>query len=116
MGGSQTRSLEDDGGDSFFNLDNNSNQQAYNPALPNAQSIDMRKYFSEIQRRVRRNWNPKFPVEEYTTVLSFSIQRNGQIVGLKVSQTSGSQKVDLEASQKQFKILLLSILYPQIFP
>ena len=97
LGGSLKRSYEDDGGDSFFNLDNNASQQAYNPALDAQQSIDMRKYFSEIQRRVRRNWNPKYALKEYTTVLSFSIQRNGQITLLAVRRTSGSQKVDLEA-------------------
>ena len=98
LGGSYKRSLEDDGGDSFFDLQANASQQAYNPALLDPQqNIDMRKYFSEIQRRVRRNWNPGSPMEEYTTVLSFSIQRNGQITGLQVRQTSGSQEIDREA-------------------
>ena len=98
LGGNYKRSLEDDGGDSFFDLQANTSQQAYNPALlDEQQNIDMRKYFSEIQRRVRRNWNPKFTMEEYTTVLNFSIKRNGQITGLKVVRTSGSEDVDREA-------------------
>ncbi len=97
LGGNLKRSFEDDGGDSFFNLENNSSQQAYNPALDAQQSIDMRKYFSEIQRRVKRNWNPKHALKEYTTVLTFSIQRNGQITLLAVRRTSGSQEVDREA-------------------
>ena len=97
LGGNLKRSYEDDGGDSFFNLENNASQQAYNPKLDAQQSIDMRKYFSEIQRRVKRNWNPKYALEEYTTVLTFSIQRNGQITLLAVRRTSGSQEVDREA-------------------
>ena len=98
LGGGIERSLEDDGGESFFDLQSNANQQAYNPALLNEQqSIDMRKYFSEIQRRVRRNWNPNAPMEEYTTVLNFTVQNNGQITGLKVFQSSGSAEIDREA-------------------
>ncbi len=97
LGGNLKRSFEDDEGASFFNLENNSSQQASNPALNAQQSLDMRKYFAEIQRRVRRNWNPKYAVQEYTTVLNFSIQRNGQITLLSVSRTSGSQEVDREA-------------------
>ena len=97
LGGNLKRSYNDDGGSSFFNLDNNVSQQAYNPELDTKQRLDMRNYFAEIQRRVRRNWNPKYALQEYTTVLNFSIQRNGQITALSVRRTSGSQAVDLEA-------------------
>ncbi|MDJ0901160.1 MAG: TonB family protein [Xenococcus sp. MO_188.B8] len=97
LGGNLKRSFEDDGGESFFNLENNARQLASNPALNSQQSLDMRKYFAEIQRRVRRNWHPKYAAQEYTTVLSFSIQRNGQITLLSVSRTSGSPEVDREA-------------------
>ncbi|MGF1542592.1 MAG: energy transducer TonB [Pleurocapsa sp.] len=98
LGGKIERSLEEDKGDSFFDIQADANQQAYNPALLNEQqNIDMRKYFSEVQRRVRGNWNPKFAMEEYTTVLNFSIQSNGQITGLQVFQTSGNPNVDREA-------------------
>ena len=98
LGGSIKRSLQDDGGDSFFDLQANASQQAYNPALlDDQQNVDMRRYFAEIQRRVRRNWNPRFTMEEYTTVLNFTIQSNGQMTGLKVFRTSGSADVDREA-------------------
>ncbi|ELS05041.1 TonB family protein [Xenococcus sp. PCC 7305] len=97
LGGNLKRSFDDDGGNSFFNLDNNASQQAYNPDLDAQQRLDMRNYFSEIKRRVRRNWNPRYSTREHNTVLSFSIQRNGQIALLKVRRTSGSQSVDSEA-------------------
>ncbi|MGK7898011.1 MAG: TonB family protein [Xenococcus sp. (in: cyanobacteria)] len=97
LGGNLKRSYEDDGGSSFFNLENNVSQQAYNPELNTQQRLDMRNYFSEIKRRVKRNWNPRYSTREHTTVLSFSIQRNGQITFLKVRRTSGSQKVDQQA-------------------
>ena len=97
LGGNLKRSYEDDRGDSFFALESNTSQQASNPELNAQQRLDMRNYFSEIQRRVRRNWNPKYAVREYTTVLNFSIQRNGQITLLGVRRTSGSQEVDREA-------------------
>ena len=97
LGGNLKRSYDDDKGGSFFNLDNNSSQYAANPELDVKQRLDMRNYFSEIKRRVRRNWNPNYAVQEYTTVLTFSIQRNGQIALLKVRRTSGSPEVDSEA-------------------
>ena len=97
LGGNLKRSYDDDKGGSFFNLDNNSSQYAANPELDVQQRLDMRNYFSEIKRRVKRNWNPNYAVQEYTTVLTFSIQRNGQIALLKVRRTSGSPEVDSEA-------------------
>ena len=97
LGGNLKRSFDDDGGDSFFKLENDASQQASNPELNAQQRLDMRDYFSEIRRRVKRNWNPRYALQEYTTVLSFSIQRNGQIALLTVRRTSGSQDVDREA-------------------
>ena len=115
LGGNLKRSFEDDGGNSFFNLENNVSQQAYNPELNTQQRLDMRNYFAEIKRRVKRNWNPKYSLEDHTTVVSFAIQRNGQISFLKIRRTSGSQTVDreaLEAVQKSGPFDPLPTNYP----
>ena len=75
----------------------------------------MGPYLAEIRRRVRRNWNPSSPGNNRHTVLVFSIQRNGQITGLRVIQSSGSDQVDrqsLEAVQKSGPFAAL----PQNFP
>ncbi|MEM9273478.1 MAG: TonB family protein [Cyanobacteria bacterium P01_F01_bin.143] len=97
LGGNLKKSFDDDGGNSFFNLDNNVSQQAYNPALDAQQRLDMRNYFSKVRRRVKRNWNPQYSTKDHNTVLSFSIQRNGQITALKIRKTSGSSARDREA-------------------
>ena len=97
LGGNLKKSFDDDGGNSFFNLDNNVSQQAYNPSLDAQQRLDMRNYFSEVRRRVKRNWNPQYSTKDHNTVLSFSIQRNGEITALQIRQTSGSSARDREA-------------------
>ncbi len=104
LGGTYRKSLSEDSGSSFFNPQANASQQALNSSGADArQDLDMGPYFEEIRRRVRRNWKPSAPYHNRHTVLVFSIQRNGQITGLRVRQSSGSEKIDresLEAVQK----------------
>ncbi len=116
LGGTQSRSLSDDSGSSFFNPKANASQQALNPrGLDARQDLDLGPYFAEIRRRVRRNWKPSVPINNRHTVLAFSIQRNGQITGLRVIQSSGSDKIDresLEAVQKSGPFSALPANFP----
>lgn len=96
LGGSYQRSLKEDAGSSFFKLEANASKEAPYANLDAVQD-DLAPYFAEIRRRVKRNWQPSSPGEEQLTVLSFAIQRNGQITGLRIIETSGNQKVDLDA-------------------
>ena len=116
LGGTYRKTLSEDSGSSFFNPQANASQQALNPSGFNAQqNLNMGPYLAEIRRRVRRNWNPSSPGNNRHTVLVFSIQRNGQITGLRVIQSSGSDQVDrqsLEAVQKSGPFAAL----PQNFP
>lgn len=98
LGGSYQRSLADDGGDSFFNQSAIASRAADSPeGLDARQNLDLGPYLEEIRRRVKRNWNPSGSVDERHTVLTFSIQKNGQITGLKIAQSSGSEIVDRES-------------------
>jgi protein TonB len=96
LGDTYQRSFQDDFGSSFFNLQANANEEAPYAQL-DAQQDDLARYFDEIRRRVKRNWQPVSPGQEQFTVLNFAIQRNGQITGLKVVQTSGNERVDRDA-------------------
>ncbi|BAU63098.1 unknown protein [Stanieria sp. NIES-3757] len=96
LGKTYQRSFQDDFGSSFFNLEANASEEAPYAQL-DAQQDDLAPYFDEIRRRVKRNWQPVSPGQEQFTVLNFAIQRNGQITGLKVVQTSGNQQVDRDA-------------------
>nr|MDJ0648587.1 energy transducer TonB [Xenococcaceae cyanobacterium MO_188.B19] len=117
LGGTQRRSLSDDSGSSFFNPKVNASQQALNSrGLDARQNIDLGPYFAEIRRRVRRNWKPSQPRKERHTILVFSIQRNGQITGLRIVQSSGSPINDqesLEAVQKSAPFRALPANFPR---
>ncbi len=96
LGESYQRSIQEDSGSSFFDLEANASKEAPYAKL-DARQDNLAPYFDEIKRRVKRNWQPSSPGEEQLTVLGFTIQRNGQITGLRVVQTSGNQQVDRDA-------------------
>ena len=116
LGGTYRKTLSEDSSSSFFNPQANASQQAFNPSGSDArQDLNLGPYFDEIRRRVKRNWKPSSAGDNRHTVLVFSIQRNGQITGLRVVQSSGSEKVDresLEAVQKSGPFAAL----PENFP
>ncbi len=98
LGGDYKKTLANGGGDAFFSPEALAYKDVLNPSQLNAlKDIDLSDYFAEVKRRVKSNWNPSYRAEEYTTYLSFNIEKNGQITGLKVTQTSGSEKVDRES-------------------
>lgn len=96
LGTTYQRSIKDDSGSSFFNLEANASQDAPYAQLE-AQQHDLAPYFNEIRRRVKRNWQPESPEKEQFTILNFEIQRNGQITGLRIAKTSGNEQIDREA-------------------
>ena len=98
LGGDYQRTLANGGGDAFFSPEALEYESVLNPGQINAlKDIDLGPYFDEVRRRVKRNWNPSYRTEEYTTFLTFDIQKNGQITGLRITQSSGSQQVDSES-------------------
>ena len=103
LGGSYKRGTSEDVGNSFFDPQIVANKEAPYAKLDAQQDSSLGPYFAEIKRRVKRNWNPSAAYNDRRTVIVFSIQSNGQITGLRVVQTSGSDDVDrrsLEAIQK----------------
>ncbi len=98
LGGTQSRSLDKDSGGSFSNSQPNASQQALNSSgLDARKDINLAPYFAEIRRRVKRNWNPSEPNNNRHTILAFSIQRNGQVTNLRITQSSGSTASDQES-------------------
>lgn len=98
LGGDYKRTIADGGGDAFFSPEALAYKSVLNPSQLNAlKDIDLSDYFAEVKRRVKRNWQPSFAIEEYTTFLTFAIEQNGQISGLRVSKSSGSERVDRES-------------------
>jgi periplasmic protein TonB len=96
LGGTYKRSIKDDGGSSFFKVEVSASKEAPYAQL-DAQQDELAPYFDKIRRRVKSNWQPLAPGAEKTTTLVFAIQRSGQITGLRILETSGSEQVDRDA-------------------
>jgi protein TonB len=102
LGETYQRSIEEDGGSSFFDSEALAQKEAPYAKL-DAQQDDLAPYFDEIRRRVKRNWQPSSPGDDRSTIVAFAIEPNGQITGLRIVETSGKERVDrdaLEAIQK----------------
>ncbi len=116
LGGDYQKTLANGGADAFFSPEALAYKDVLNPGQLNAlKDINLGPYFDEVKRRVKRNWNPSYRVEEYTTFLTFNIEKSGQITGLRVTQSSGSEKVDqesLEAVQKSAPFAPLPAEFP----
>lgn len=107
--GTQARSYEDSDS-TFLDTETNASQQATNTS-----GIDLNPYYDEIQRRVKQNWQSPASGDNRHTVLTFSIGRNGQIIGLRIRQSSGSPEVDqksIDAVQKSGPFAPLPANYP----
>ena len=116
LGGSYSRTLADGGGDAFFSPEALKYNSVLNPAQLDAlKDIDLSAYLAEMERRVKPNWNPNHRVDDRSTVLAFSIEKNGQISGLRVTRSSGLPDVDrasMEAVQKSAPFLPLPPEFP----
>jgi periplasmic protein TonB len=102
LGGKYQRSLKQDSGSAFFAAQSTGSKESPYAKL-DAQQDDLGPYFARIKRRVKKNWQPSSANQEEYTVLTFAIERNGVISGLKIAKTSGDEQVDrdaLEAVQK----------------
>ena len=103
LGGDYQQSLANGGGDAFFSEEALTYKSVLSPSQLNAlKDIDLSVYSAEM-RRITQNWNPSYRAEAYTTILTFNIEKNGQITGLRVIESSGSPEIDresLEAVQK----------------
>jgi len=98
LGGDYKKTLADGGADAFFSPEALTHETVLNPGQIDAlRDIDLSAYFAELKRRVKQNWNPSYSSQEQTTYLTFNIQKNGQITGLKVTKSSGSQRLDRES-------------------
>ena len=98
LGGDYKKTLADGGGEAFFSPEALTHRTVLNPGQINAlRDVDMSAYFAEIKRRVKRNWNPSYSSQEQTTYLTFNVQKNGQITDLKITESSGSEKLDRES-------------------
>ena len=116
LGGTQSRNSSEDSDSTFFAPEANASVQAANSSGVDArQNLDLGPYLAEVKQRVRQNWHSPNVDDSRQTVITFSIQRNGQIRGLQITQSSGSPQLDNEfiaAIQKSAPFAPLPANYP----
>ncbi len=59
--------------------------------------VDFGDYMNRLQARVKRNWIAPGADNSRSTKLTFTVDRNGRVKGLRVSQGSGNTSVDQAA-------------------
>ena len=121
LGGNLSKSSTTDQGSTFFSAQANASQTAlnFNNSSNARRDPNLGPYFAEVRRKVKRNWKPSRPNDTKQTVLTFSIQSNGQISGLQVTQSSGSDQIDRESlaavqNAAPFAAIPTELNYPQL--
>jgi periplasmic protein TonB len=97
LGGDYEKTIAS-GGDAFFSPEALKYKSVLNPEqLKALKGLDLSQYLAGMEGKVKPNWNPSFRQDERTTVLTFNIEKDGQVTRLKISQSSGADEADREA-------------------
>ena len=67
------------------------------PGIDALKEPDFGPYMKELQRRIKMNWDPPKGNESKRVVLLFSIARDGRLLNIKVSKSSGLPAADQAA-------------------
>lgn len=67
------------------------------PGIDAIKEPDFGPYMRELQNRIKRNWEPPKGEESRRVVLLFSIARDGRLLNVKVSKSSGLDAADKAA-------------------
>lgn len=61
------------------------------------QKVDWGPYMVDLEKRIKRNWNPPKGNSSKHTVVTFTVGRNGRVLSNKVTKSSGNPLVDKAA-------------------
>jgi len=67
------------------------------PGIDALKEPDFGAYMSELQRRIKRNWNPPRGDNSKRVVMLFKISRDGRLLSIHIKQSSGSPEADAAA-------------------
>lgn len=67
------------------------------PGIDAVREPDFGPYMRDLQRRIKRNWEPPRGNESKRVVLLFKISRDGRLLGLSVQKSSGNSETDRAA-------------------
>lgn len=67
------------------------------PGIDAIKEPDFGPYMRDLQRRIKRNWNPPKGNESKRVVLLFRVGKDGKLLSYSIHKSSGSTKVDQAA-------------------
>ncbi|HBH18773.1 MAG TPA: hypothetical protein DDX14_07545, partial [Cyanobacteria bacterium UBA9579] len=67
------------------------------PGIDAIKEPDFGPYMRELQRRIKRNWNPPRGNESKRVVVLFKVSKDGRLLSLSVMNKSGNQEADQAA-------------------
>ena len=82
------------GGRGTFNQSGSPGGGGGAPGVDALPEPDFGPYMAELQRRIRRNWNPPKEDRSKRVVALFTISRDGRLVNIRLQNSSGSQVAD----------------------
>ena len=97
--------------DNVFGMDNfavkeeqsyNNRNKASNTQNNIQDGVDFGQYMRNLQKRIKKNWNPPKGNQSKRVVLNFSLDRKGKVLKYSIVQSSGVKAVD-DAAVKALK-------------
>ena len=85
------------GGNSGYNQAGSPGGGGGRPGINAQAEPNFGPYLAELQRRIRRNWTPPEDRLSKTVVVVFSVGRDGRLLNLRVSRSSGDAVADQSA-------------------
>lgn len=85
------------GGQSAYNQAGSPGGGGGRPGINAQAEPNFGPYLAELQRRIRRNWTPPEDRLSKTVVVVFSVGRDGRLLNLRVSRSSGDAVADQSA-------------------
>lgn len=61
--------------------------------------VDWGPYMRELERRIKRNWNPPKGKESKIVIAMFKVNRDGRLISIKITKSSGLADYDLAAKK-----------------
>jgi TonB family protein len=94
----------------------NGNPQAgkgTSPGVDVAEDVDFGPFMADLEKRIKRNWQPPRGADSRKVVLMLFIARDGKVVKIKVNKSSGDPEADESARQAVNASAPFMILPPQ---
>ena len=75
-------------------IDISPDQAIYNSYATNMDGVDFGSYMDNLERLIKKNWTPPKNAQSKRVVVLFKIAKDGRLIDLKISKSSGDKETD----------------------